>query len=69
MRLQPLDRRLRGFWPELIIGTCWLTLLLSGQLLFRDDESVAHRATHLGLWLTLAAYVAIAVRGYRRGDA
>jgi hypothetical protein len=53
------------FWPEVFIISCWALLFLVTDVLFRDDESVGHRAAQLGLWLSLALYVAVVVREHR----
>ncbi|HEY2435684.1 MAG TPA: hypothetical protein VGH93_00785 [Solirubrobacteraceae bacterium] len=54
-----------AFWPELTVAGIWLTLFLLSDLVFRDDESLPHRATHIGLWLSAAWYVVVAVQEHR----
>jgi hypothetical protein len=63
--VRPSDGALASYWPEAFVGGCWLILLLATHLVFRDDESLAHRAANLGLWLTLAVYVGVTLREYR----
>ncbi len=57
--------RLRRFWPELAVACCWLLLFLLSDLAFKDDESMAHHATHAGLWLSAACYLVCAMREHR----
>jgi hypothetical protein len=65
VRVRSPDGALASYWPEAFIGGCWLILLLATHFVFRDDESLAHRAAYLGLWLSLAVYVGMTVREYR----
>jgi hypothetical protein len=37
----------------------------ANNFLFRDDESLGHRSTHLVLWFSVAFYVVIALRQHR----
>ena len=53
------------YWPEAFIISCWVLLFVATTVLFRDDESVGHRAAHLGLWVSLTFYVAVAIREHR----
>jgi hypothetical protein len=55
----------RRYLPEVFVASCWLLLFAATTLFFRDDESVGHRAAHLGLWLSLAFYVTAAIRDHR----
>jgi hypothetical protein len=58
--------RERGrYWPEVFIISCWVLLFVATDVFFRDDESIGHRAGHLGLWLSLALYVAVVIRQHR----
>lgn len=57
------------FWPEAILAICWIALFLLTDFVFRDDESVLHRAAHLGLWLSLACYAGVALWSHWSTDA
>jgi hypothetical protein len=46
----------------------WLAAFFLTDFVFRDDESFGHRAGHAALWVSLAFYVAAAVRQHRLGD-
>jgi hypothetical protein len=59
------DRERGRYWPEIFIVSCWALVFVATDFLFRDDESVAHRAAHLGLWLSLAFYVSVVIREHR----
>lgn len=52
-------------WPELLVLCSWLALFTLDQVAFRDDESLAHHATHLGLWVAVVVYLGAAVRQHR----
>jgi hypothetical protein len=55
-------------WPEVAVMACWLTAFFLTDFVFRDDESFGHRIGHAVLWLSLAFYVAAAVREHRLRD-
>ena len=59
---------LSRFWPEVGVASCWLVLFLASSFVFRDDESLGHRATHLGLWLSLGCYIAFTLRELRSSE-
>jgi hypothetical protein len=59
--------RAARFWPEVAVVACWLTAFFLTDFVFRDDESLGHQAAHVGLWLSLAFYVAVTVREHRLG--
>ena len=59
------SRAVRGLWPEVLLASCWLASFFATDFVFHDDESMAHRALHLGLWLSLAVYIALIVREHR----
>jgi len=52
----------RRFWPEVCLAFCWLASFFATDFVFRDDESIVHHALHLGLWLSLALYIALSLR-------
>jgi len=54
-------RALRRFWPEVCL-VFWLVSFFATDFVFRDDESIAHHALHLGLWISLALYIALSLR-------
>jgi hypothetical protein len=57
--------RVSPYLTDLLVACCWGALLFGAQFVFRDDESLGHHAMHLGLWVSLCAYVAYAVRQHR----
>jgi hypothetical protein len=69
-RLSRLDAGPSGlwFWPELMVALTWVVLFLATDVLFRDDESLVHRAAHGALWLSVALYVAVTLREHRSSE-
>jgi len=55
-------RVVRRFWPEVCLACCWVASFCATDFVFRDDESIVHHALHLGLWLSLALYIALSLR-------
>ena len=61
-----MPQRLLVFWPELVLGSCWLVLVALGRILFTDDEMWQHMAIHVLQWVVVLGYAATAVREHLR---